>query len=67
MGAPVVLDEECPCLYPILPKPRPCPVYPDYADEIPTAQASRSKFLPIPGTEDYQRRDPSFNILTDPY
>jgi len=66
IGAPVVLDDECPCLYPVIPKPRPCPVYPNYPDEIPMAGAV-SEFIPIPGTEDYKRRNKNFNILTDPY
>lgn len=65
IGQPVVLDTECPCLYPELPKPRPCPVYPEYSDELPTNEFDYS--VPLPGTEDYSGRNKRFNILTDQY
>lgn len=64
LGLPVPLDTECPCLYPILPKPRPCPVYPNYPDEMPTAKSI--PFRPIPGTEDY-RNISGFNMLSGKY
>jgi len=65
LGQPVILDPECGCLYPILPKPRPCPVYPDYSDELPTSDADYQ--IPLPGTEDYKGRNKNFNILKGEY
>jgi len=68
LGEPVVLDPECGdshCLYPILPKPRPCPVYPNYSDELPTSEADYQ--IPLPGTEDYKRRNKNFDILKGEY
>ncbi|ODM92146.1 DOPA 4,5-dioxygenase [Orchesella cincta] len=65
IGQAVVLDDECPCLYPELPQPRPCPVYPDYSDIIDPENTHYE--IPIPGTEDYKRLNPNFNILTDKY
>jgi len=63
IGQPVPLDTECPCLYPILPKPRPCPVYPEYPDEMPT---KRINWVRPAGTEDY-RNVSGLNLLDGNY
>ncbi|CAL8102972.1 unnamed protein product [Orchesella dallaii] len=65
MGQPVILDQECPCWYPELPRPKPCPVYPDYSDELPNGPEDYQ--IPLPGTEDYWHLNKDFDIMKDPY
>ncbi|ODM91009.1 hypothetical protein Ocin01_15672 [Orchesella cincta] len=65
IGQKVVLDDECPCLYPELPQPRPCPVYPEYSDII--DPESTHYEIPIRGTEDYKGLNHNFDILNDKY
>jgi hypothetical protein len=65
LGPPILLDEECPCLYPRLRKARPCPVYPYYGDELP--KSDKDYKIPLPGTEDYKGLNKKFNILRDAY
>ncbi|CAL8117826.1 unnamed protein product [Orchesella dallaii] len=66
LGKEVVIDAECPCLYPELPQPRPCPVYPEYSDELPDPENPQYE-TPIRGTEDYLQLNKDFDILRDTY
>jgi len=65
MGKPVIMDEETSCWSEILPRPRPCPVYPNYADELPNGPEDYQ--IPVRGTDDCLGLDKDFDILRDPY